>query len=246
MKRYLWSYFLVVFVYYAPLLSAQPAPCSATDGRGIVACVEKAYPEKLVANVTLPERTANAAFLRDRVIETARCAKLDVGHNCKRGNCKSISVDFLAWRNGKITEGVDIIGSWDNLTRPLSLMWHRYTAPNYGHPTYQAYGPVSCVIAPPGPVVPTPTPTPVPPSDVELRLRELSAEVSGIHTQHLILVGLVNTLEQQIASIATSVDAMANWSARVDGQLTEIASRPIPDGCKVQFLSCRLTFNGGQ
>jgi hypothetical protein len=119
--------------------AAQPAPCTAKDGKGITTCVEQRYPERLVANVTLDVRTANAEFLRNRVIETARCAGLDVGLNLKRGG-PSISIDFVAWKNGTVLEGVDIIGSWDDLSRRLSLGWHRYGAPNYGFPTYKAYG----------------------------------------------------------------------------------------------------------
>ena len=77
------------------------------------------------------------------MIEQAKCRGLDVGLNLKRGG-PEISVDFIAWRRSGHTEGVDVISGWDDTKRRLSLSWHTYGPPNYGHPYYKNYGPVSC------------------------------------------------------------------------------------------------------
>jgi hypothetical protein len=82
-------------------------------------------------------------FLRDRMIEHAKCRGLDVGLNLKRGG-PEISIDFVAWRNGGRLEGVDIASAYDDPKRRLNLMWHRYGPPNYGHPFYKDFGPVNC------------------------------------------------------------------------------------------------------
>jgi hypothetical protein len=82
-------------------------------------------------------------FLRDRIIETAKCKGLDVGLNLKRGG-PSISTDFLVWRHDGRTEGVDVGAGYDDTKKPLDLMWYTYGPPNYGHPYYKDYGHVNC------------------------------------------------------------------------------------------------------
>ena len=181
MHRTIRAYLVLLFVYFAPNVNAQPVPCAASDGRGMAACVEAAYPAKLAAGVAASERIANMAFLRDRLIETARCAGLDVGLNLKRGG-PSISMDFVAWKHDGITDGVDIGAAYDDTTKPLKLMWHTYGPPNYGFPTFKAYGPVSCVIAPPEP----PSTDPPPFVDVSAILRqieELRTQIGQLGTQ---------------------------------------------------------------
>jgi hypothetical protein len=120
-----------------------PVKCSGNTGKLIVECVEKAYPSRLAAGVSLQTRTANMQFLRDRIIETAKCKGLDVGLNLKRGG-PSISTDFLVWRHDGLTEGVDIGAGYDDTKKPLNLMWYTYGPPNYGHPYYKDYGHVNC------------------------------------------------------------------------------------------------------
>ncbi len=236
-RRFVGAYVLCLCVYFAPLVNAQPAPCTATDGPGIAKCVQTAYPEKLKANVTLAQRTANASFLRDRVIETARCAMLDVGLNLKRGG-PAISVDFIAWRNGDITEGVDIIGGWDDLSRTLSLGWHRYSkAESYGFPTYKAYGPVSCLGQPEPTPVPEPTPTPAPTVDLQPILNALSVlqgELASLRAELAKTNARIAESEAFDNKLQSAQDAMQNT-------LVELKSRKIPSGCTVQFLRCRLT-----
>lgn len=221
----------------ASVASAQPAPCTAKDGKGIVACVEQRYPEKLIANVSLAERKANAEFLRNRVIETARCAGFDVGLNLKRGG-PVISTDFIAWRHDGITEGVDIIGSWDNLNRVLSLSWHRYDAPTYGHPTYKPYGPVSCLLPPD-----RTTPEPEVDETAELRARIIKME-----TMFEELVAVVNQNAIALQAVANELTNEQTNRKAVDDEhnktLDVLKSRPIPTGCSVRALGiglrCRL------
>jgi hypothetical protein len=117
--------------------------CSGNTGPQIVECVEKQYPSYLAAGVSLQTRTANMQFLRNRIIETAKCKGMDVGLNLKRGG-PSISTDFLVWRHGGLTEGVDIGQGYDDTKKKLNLIWHTYGPPTYGHPFYKDYGPVSC------------------------------------------------------------------------------------------------------
>jgi len=122
---------------------SNPSSCNSSDGQDIADCIESRYPQYLVANISLSRREENAKFLRNKIIEHAKCKGLDVGLNLKRGG-PTISVDFIAWRKSGRTEGVDVISGWDDTRRRLSLSWHTYGPPNYGHPTYKAYGSASC------------------------------------------------------------------------------------------------------
>jgi hypothetical protein len=82
----------------------RPARPPTTRQPQIAECVEKQYPSYLAAGVSLQTRTANMQFLRNRIIETAKCTGMDVGLNLKRGG-PSISTDFLVWRHDGLTEG---------------------------------------------------------------------------------------------------------------------------------------------
>jgi hypothetical protein len=122
---------------------SNPSTCNSSQGSDIADCIEARYPQYLVSGISLSRREANTKFLRDRIIEHAKCRGLDVGLNLKRGG-PSISVDFIAWRRSGRTEGVDVVSGWDDTRRRLSLSWHTYGPPNYGHPYYKSYGSVSC------------------------------------------------------------------------------------------------------
>ena len=122
---------------------SNPDACNSSRGSDIADCIEARYPQYLVAGVSLSRRRANTEFLRDRLIEHARCRGLDVGLNLKRGG-PEISVDFVAWRTNGRVEGVDIVSGWDDTGRRLSMSWHTYGPPNYGHAYYKSYGPHSC------------------------------------------------------------------------------------------------------
>jgi hypothetical protein len=122
---------------------SNPSICNSNDGDDIADCIEARYPQYLAANVSLSRREENTKFLRNKIIEHAKCRGLDVGLNLKRGG-PEISVDFIAWRRSGRTEGVDVVSGWDDTKRRLNLTWHTYGPPNYGHPYYKDYGPVSC------------------------------------------------------------------------------------------------------
>ena len=217
-------------------LQAQPVPCPAKDGKGIVVCVEQTYPTWLVANISVSDRKTNTEFLRDRIIETARCAGLDVGHNLKRGG-PTVSPDFIAWRVDGHVEGVDIAAGYDDVSQKLRLMWHTYSAPDYGFPTYKAYGPVSCVIDPPSP----------PPPSTDTEVAKLREELGAIKATLYQLGSLFNNNARMLEALKETFLNEQSNRKQVDDDLNRmidvLKSRPIPDGCKVQFLGCRLTFN---
>ena len=211
---------LVMYALSATAAAAQPVPCAGETGKAVVECVERAYPDRLAAGVTLEQRKLNMTFLRDRVIETARCTRIDVGHNCKRGNCHDISLDFIAWKNGGRVEGVDIGAGYDDVNKRLNLQWHTYGPPNYGFPTYQAYGPVSCVGAPPAPPQP-----PAPPAPDLTPLEQAIAVLQG-DTAHL---------RALVAALELRLTEEADWRTQHDDairqQLDEVRARPIPTTC---------------
>jgi hypothetical protein len=103
-------------------------PCGPpypSNGPAVVACVESKYPERLRAGVTLDQRKANMAFLRDRIIETGICGGMELGWNMKRGGPDK-SIDFLAWHDGRQWIGVDIGRAYDATNRKLDLVWGIY------------------------------------------------------------------------------------------------------------------------
>ena len=137
----------------APIAGPAPAPgsgggsnpglCNSSRGSDIAECIEARYPGYLAAGVSLSQRIANMQFLRNRMVEHAKCRGLDVGLNLKRGG-PSISNDFVAWRTNGRVQGVDIASSYDDTRKRLNLMWYEYGPPDYGFPYYKNYGPVSC------------------------------------------------------------------------------------------------------
>lgn len=111
----------------SPSPSPSPGPipggsCASNDGPAIVQCVSAKYPEKLVAGISLDQRKANMAFLRDRIIENGKCGGLNLGWNLKRGG-PEVSIDFLAWRRSDGDMGIDIGFDYDNTSTPLKLYW---------------------------------------------------------------------------------------------------------------------------
>jgi hypothetical protein len=116
--------------------------CNSSKGSDIAACIAGRYPALLAARVSSATREKNMQFLRDRMIEHAKCQGLDVGQNLKRGG-PSISNDFIAWKTGGHVEGVDIASGYDDTSITLRLQWHTYGPPDYGFPTYKAY-PYTC------------------------------------------------------------------------------------------------------
>ena len=83
-------------------------------------------------------------FLRDRLIEHATCKGLTVGLNLKRGG-PEVSNDFITFFTLGRWVGVDIAGSYDDTSQPLTMMWYQHgAATNWGYPYHKPYGPVNC------------------------------------------------------------------------------------------------------
>lgn len=114
--------------------------CASNNGDAIVRCIEAKYPSYLRAGVSLAQREANMAFLRDRVIEAGLCGGLDLAWNLKRG-VGPHSIDAIAWRhpNGHV-DVVDIGVGFDDTSRPLRLQWVIVAGP----PGYDPYPKPSC------------------------------------------------------------------------------------------------------
>lgn len=116
-----WSDF-VAFTITAPPSILPPGPYP-TDPLEIAQFVQNAYPEYGRTGVSVNHRKEDMAFLRDRMIEVGICVGYDWGRNLKRGGPEH-SFDFLAWRTGGETLGVDIAGSYDDTNRRLRLGFH--------------------------------------------------------------------------------------------------------------------------
>ena len=128
--------------------SGGPVSCAGSSGHEIVACVARAYPEKLVktsnGDLSDERRARNMEFIRDRIIETGRCKGMNLGQNFKRGT-PVISKDFIVLRGQGHDKGVDIARGYDATSSPLQLTWQVFERDkNYGHPFYRNYGPVDC------------------------------------------------------------------------------------------------------
>lgn len=100
-----------------------PAAPPRRTGHEVVALVAARYPERLVGGVSLEQRVANMAFLRDRIIETGRCEGLLLAWNRKTNGHRSI--DAINWRHGleDRNDVVDLAADYDNPATPLRLQW---------------------------------------------------------------------------------------------------------------------------
>ncbi len=107
----------------APPPGPGPGPAGwPTNGPDLVAYTERKYPERLRAGVSLSERQANMAFLRDRMIEAGICGGMELAWNLKRGGPEH-SIDYLTWRKGGTWVGVDIGLAYDDTSTTLRLQW---------------------------------------------------------------------------------------------------------------------------
>lgn len=83
----------------------------------------------------MAQRTRNMEFLRDRMIEVARCGGLDVAWNKKRG-VGPHSHDAIAWRTRGRVEVVDIALAFKDPSKPLRLHWNITSGPS-GYDRYR-------------------------------------------------------------------------------------------------------------
>jgi hypothetical protein len=102
--------------------NANCAPPYPSNGKAVIDCVERKYPQYLVAHVSVAQRKANMAFLRDRIIEIGICGGMNLAWNMKRGGPEK-SIDFLAWHDGHQWIGVDIGRAYDDVSKTLDLVW---------------------------------------------------------------------------------------------------------------------------
>jgi hypothetical protein len=102
--------------------NANCAPPYPSNGPAVINCVEAKYPQYLVAGVSVNQRKANMAFLRDRVIEIGICGGMNLAWNMKRGGPEK-SIDFIAWHDGRQWIGVDIGRAYDDVSKKLDLVW---------------------------------------------------------------------------------------------------------------------------
>jgi hypothetical protein len=102
--------------------NANCAPPYPNNGKAVIDCAERKYPQYLVAHVSVNQRKANMAFLRDRIIEIGICGGMNLAWNMKRGGPEK-SIDFLAWHDGKQWIGVDIGRAYDDVSKTLDLVW---------------------------------------------------------------------------------------------------------------------------
>ena len=79
----------------------------------MVAWAKSRYPDRLVAGVSLSQRQANMAYVRDRMIEAGICGGMDLAWNLKRGGPER-SIDYLAYRKAGRWIGVDIGSAYDD------------------------------------------------------------------------------------------------------------------------------------
>jgi len=105
-----------------------------SNGDAVVGYVAASFPERLVPTSTLNQRIANMEFLRDRIIETARCGGMDVTWNLKRG-VGPHSHDAVAWRDGPRVRVIDIASAFDDNRSTLRLHWVEVAGP----PGYDPY-----------------------------------------------------------------------------------------------------------
>jgi hypothetical protein len=111
---------------------SQPCgPPYPNNGPAVVNCVMARHPDKLVAGVSLAQRMANMAFLRDRVIETGICGGMDLAWNMKRGGPER-SLDAVVHRQGGVDRIFDIGAGYDDTSRPLRLIWLETHGAFYG------------------------------------------------------------------------------------------------------------------
>jgi hypothetical protein len=105
-----------------PPPSGPPAGGWPKTGQEVVAYATSRYPDRLVAGVSLSQRQANMAYVRDRMIEAGICGGMELAWNLKRGGPEK-SIDYLAYRKAGRWIGVDIGAAYDDTSIPLVLQW---------------------------------------------------------------------------------------------------------------------------
>ena len=118
-----------------PTTPAPPSSGWPSNGQDLVRWATATYPDRLVAGVSLSQRQANMAFVRDRMIEAGLCGGMSLAWNLKRGGPEK-SIDYLAYRKAGMWLGVDIGAAYDDTSIPLVLQWGERVDPLVTPATY--------------------------------------------------------------------------------------------------------------
>lgn len=105
-----------------PTTPAPPSSGWPRNGDELVRWATATYPDRLVAGVSLSQRQANMAFIRDRMIEAGTCGGMRLAWNLKRGGPEK-SIDYLAYNKTGAWIGVDIGYAYDDTSQVLQLAW---------------------------------------------------------------------------------------------------------------------------
>ncbi len=105
-----------------PTTPAPPSSGWPRNGEELVRWATATYPDRLVAGVSLSQRQANMAFIRDRMIEAGICGGMNLAWNLKRGG-PELSIDYLAYNKTGAWIGVDIGYAYDDTSQVLQLAW---------------------------------------------------------------------------------------------------------------------------
>lgn len=105
-----------------PTTPAPPPSGWPRNGEELVRWATANYPDRLVAGVSLSQRQANMAFIRDRMIEAGICGGMNLAWNLKRGG-PELSIDYLAYNKTGTWIGVDIGYAYDDTSQVLQLAW---------------------------------------------------------------------------------------------------------------------------
>ena len=153
------------------------------------------------------------------------------GNRCPLPDGRDISCDFFVFKS--TVRGWDVIGSVgapnSNVSGPNSSAGEDMR-PAIADGSRTLEEPVGSV---PPPVDPPPVDPPFDPTPLIQRIDELQARVDA-------LSGQLAVAFEQLAELSSVV---AGADAKAEGVRNYLKSRPIPDGCRVPLLGCRLTFN---
>lgn len=161
------------------------------------------------------------------------------------------AVDAVLYKSGY---AVDIIGSVES---PKAKPWWGIDKDDAGKPIarytnnakYFLVPTASCAPGGTPPDEPNGPPTPSPP---EVDLEPLKAEIAALRASYAALEANLAQAKAALGAVATLVadevrerEALAEKLGAVDALARDVKvlqSRPIPDGCVVQFFRCRLSF----
>jgi hypothetical protein len=157
------------------------------------------------------------------------------GNRCPLSDGRDISCDFVVWK--ATVRGFDVIGSVgapdSNISGPSGT--GEDMAPSLANGSRTLEEPVGNEPPPVDPPEP-----PFDPTALIQRIDELQARIAA-------LSGALAVAFEETSALHVRAGALEQALERVDAKAEHVLgflkSRPIPDGCRVPLLGCRLTFN---